>query len=306
MQLSSRDGVGSAYHCPRQGHGLNDLLGPGNQSKAAKQQLPRPLWGEWKKEAGSPAELCNQLPWSQRPWLVTAQHCGEGCGEAEAALVPSFAASPPDLTDLQGRHCLPSAPASSRHLPLGVENQEGLLSECVKQRSAGFPGRKSGPWLYTRPLGVGIKERSLGPSVTPSPAPSFLTPKLSPLPHREPTINEGPKGRGAPSAPAPTAPPSPPLGNLTSLSSHHLTFSSCPAQPPRPRTPSRAHSPGQDRKGEGMQERGGRKKSLSPLPVLRVTMTFIKSLPSLPIATTCNRGYYYLYFINEKTDTQRV
>lgn len=34
MQLSSRDGVGSAYHCPRQGHGLNDLLGPGNQSKA--------------------------------------------------------------------------------------------------------------------------------------------------------------------------------------------------------------------------------------------------------------------------------
>lgn len=49
-----------------------------------------------------------------------------------------------------------------------------------------------------------------------------------------------------------------------------------------------------------MQERVSRKKSLSPLPVLRVTMTFIKSLPSLPIATTCNRGYYYLYFINEK------
>jgi len=83
----------------------------------------------------------------------------------------------------------------------------------------------------------------------------------------------------------------------------------CPAagtgSAPHPRTPSRAHSPGQDRKGEGMQETGGRKKSLSPLPVLRVTMTFIKSLPSLPIATTCNRGYYP-YFINEKTDTQRV
>lgn len=32
-QLSSQDGVGSAYHCPRQGHGLNDLLGPGIKAK---------------------------------------------------------------------------------------------------------------------------------------------------------------------------------------------------------------------------------------------------------------------------------
>lgn len=221
-------------------------------------------------------------------------------------MVPSFAASPPDLTDLRGRHCLPSAPASSRHLLLGVENQEGLLSECVKQRPAGLPGRKSGPWLYTRPLGAGIKERSLGPSVMFFPAPSFLTPKLSPLPPREPTISEGPKGRGGPICPSTNC------STLPSLGQSHFPFqpssdiSSCPALPPTPpHTPKSTQSwAGQEGGGDEGERR--QKASLGPLPVLKVTMTCIKSLPSLPIATTCNRGYYYPYFTNEKTDTQRV
>lgn len=244
------------------GRGTVSMTSWARESKqSSKAAPPEASLGRMEERSRESAELCNQLPWSQRPWLVTAQHCGEGRGEAEAALVPSFAASPPDLTDLRGRHCLPSAPASSMHLPLGVENQEGLLSECVKQRPAGLPGRKSGLWLYTRPLGAGIKERSLGPSMTLSPAPSFLTPKLSPLPPREPTISEGPKGRGGPICPSTNC------STLPSLGQSHFPFqpssdnSSCPAQPPTPRTPSRAHSPGQDRKGEGMQERGGRKQA---------------------------------------------
>lgn len=166
-------------------------------------------------------------------------------------MVPSFAASPPDLTDLRGRHCLPSAPASSRHLPLGVENQEGLLYECVKQRPAGLPGRKSGPWLYTRPLGAGIKERSLGPSVTLSSAPSFLTPKLSPLPPREPTISEGPKGRVGPICPSTNC------STLPSLGQSHFPFqpssdiSSCPAQPPTPAHPAEHTVLGRTGRGRG-------------------------------------------------------
>lgn len=65
------------------------------------------------------------------PGMSQPGAAGRGWG-GEGALF-SFTACPPDLGDLRGEHCFPSAPAPSRHLPLGAGNQEGLLlSECVK------------------------------------------------------------------------------------------------------------------------------------------------------------------------------
>lgn len=148
--------MGSAYQRPRQGDGHNDLLGPG--TKAQRHLLRGRSGEEWKKPAGSPAALCNQLPWSQRPWRAAAQHCGERLGEGEAAFVPSFAASPPDLgqppRQAGAAFQVPQLQAGTSQQ--GLRTRKGcLLSECVKQRPAGFPGRKPGSGLHTRHLGGG-------------------------------------------------------------------------------------------------------------------------------------------------------
>lgn len=123
-------------------------------------------------------------------------------GGGKVAFFPAFAASPPGLRrprqtselDRQAQ-CFPRAPAPRRHLALRAGNQEGLLSQCVKQGSAGFPGRKPGSGLLTGTWGQKLRERGLGPSTMPTHAPSFLHPKFSPLPLRESAMVEGPKGR---------------------------------------------------------------------------------------------------------------
>lgn len=171
-----------------------DLSGPGILCKAAPP--PRPLWGGMKKEAGSRTELCNQLPQSQRPWHVTAHRFGERLGEGKQLSFLFLLPLIQILANLCIRRCFPSTPAPRRYLPLGVGNQEWLLlSECVKQWPAGFPGRKPVSKLLTGNWEQGLRERGLWLSTPPTHSLGFLPPMSSPLPSRKSTMGEGPKRR---------------------------------------------------------------------------------------------------------------
>lgn len=157
---------------------------------------------------------------------------GEAGGRGRRLSSPPLLPFLQTSADLFGRRCSASTPAPSRHLPLGVGNQEGpLLSECVKQRPAGFPGRKPGSGLHTGTRGQGLRESGLGPSTRPIPIPSFLPPKFSPLPPRESALGEGPEGRGLGHPSTALLCPSPGLSNLTSPSCRHLGLSTGPSQP---------------------------------------------------------------------------
>lgn len=115
---------------------------------------------------------------------AAAQHCGERLGEGEAAFVPSFAASPPDLgqppRQAGAAFQVPQLQAGTSQQ--GLRTRKGcLLSECVKQRPAGFPGRKPGSGLRTRHLGAGAKGERPGTLHKAHPCPQL------PAPHALPT-----------------------------------------------------------------------------------------------------------------------
>lgn len=163
------------------------------------------------------------------------------------------------LADLCGRHCFPSAPAPRRlHPPRGwvpkravvvrVCETSGLLASVTENQALGSSlapqGKDEGreAWSSTMPT------RALA-----------SCPTFSPLPPRESAMGEGPKGRGPRLPQHHRAPPCLALGNLTSLSCHHMSFSSGPKQPPPPHTSLCAQSrAGQRRQGcrrDGVRDR---------------------------------------------------
>lgn len=172
-------------------------------------------------------------------------------GGGGGGFLPSFAVSPPDLSRPPRQALLSKRLSSKQAPPLGV-----LLSECVKQWPAGFPARKPGSRLHRCTWVHGVRERGLGLSTRPTLAPGFLPPKFSLLPPTESARARGQKvgTLRLPQHQAALPLPGPGQSHFPFAKSSELLLG--PSATPHLRIVSDVHSAVQDRRREGMRERG--------------------------------------------------
>lgn len=168
-----------AAHTSALGRGTVMMTSWAQESKQNSASSKAPLGRSGRRRQGIGLSYVTSFLGVRGPGMSQSSAVGGGWGRGRRLSSPLLLLLLQTSADLCSRHCFPSAPASSRHLPLGVENQEGLLlSECVKQQLAGFPGRKPGFGLRTRHLGMGAKGER--PGTMPPPCPRLPIPQVLP------------------------------------------------------------------------------------------------------------------------------
>lgn len=122
---------------------------------------------------------------------------GWGRGRRLSSLLCCLSSRPQQTSEAGAAFQVSQLQAGSPHPPLGVGDQEGLLSlECVKQWLAGFPGRKPGSRPHRCTGGLSYGRQVWGPPQGPPLPLASCPPRLYPLPPRQSATDEGPKGWG--------------------------------------------------------------------------------------------------------------